>query len=393
MNLDLKEIIDLQVNLAARSAARKGFNVALILGKSTVIPVGERVRIYTSVSQLISDGFAQDSAEVKAARLYFAASSSPRKLAVGVMSDNDTDIVKAAEACREANNEWYILIPLGATNKQIESLAEWAETATPDTLLAYTTMDPYSVKAPENTDATSEDPNADTIEVFKHLKAKNYRRSFGQYTTHNDTPDAVAATIGYAMGQNRGLASSAFTLAYKKLPGVEVDNLSETQVQYAAGDSETAGMNGNVYVRRADAYDILQQGLMADGSHFDEILNIDMLKNEILLSIMDLLTTSPKVPHTEPGMTLIKNKINVACDKFVKTGFIAPGVWNGGVVETDTETLDNGTTLATGYRVLSDSVDGQSQADRDARKAPPIYVCIKTAGAIEFLTIAVNVNR
>lgn len=394
MKLDLKEIIDIQVNLSARSAARRGFNVALILGKSKVITGGDRVRVYTSPTQMISDGFTKDSAEYKAAQLYFSATSSPRKLAVGVRYDTDADIVASAEACRGANVEWYVLIPLGATNKEIQDLAAWAETATPDTLLAYTTSDVYSTKAPTNTDADAEAAGeTDIREIFKKLKDKGYRRSFGQFTTHPDNPDAVAATMGYAMGQNRGLSNSAFTLAYKHLPGVEVDNLSETEVQYAAGDSETAGMNGNVYVRRADYYDVLQQGLMADGTHFDEVVNLDMLKNEIMLSIMDLLYQTPKVPGTDPGVAMIINKINAACEKFVKTGFIAPGVWNGGTVETDTETLTDGTTLPNGYIVMADSVDSQSQADRDARKAPPIYVCVKTAGAVEFVTIAVNVNR
>lgn len=128
---------------------------------------------------------------------------------------------------------------------------------------------------------------------------------------------------------------------------------------------------------------------MADGTYFDEILNLDMLKNEITLSVMDLLTSLPKIPNTDAGVASIINVINVACNKFVKTGFIAPGVWNGGEVLN----LENGTTLDAGYIVMAEAVADQSQADRDARKAPPIYVCIKTAGAIHYVTIAVNVNR
>ena len=83
------------------------------------------------------------------------------------------------------------------------------------------------------------------------------------------------------------------------------------------------------------------------------------------------------------------NVINVACNKYVNTGFIAPGKWNGGEVLN----LENGDYLASGYLVQSEPIDSQSQADRDARKAPPIYVCVKLAGAIEFVTIDVYVNR
>lgn len=380
MQLDLKTIIDVQVNLSARSAARKGFNVALILGSSSVIPTGDRARTYTSLTAMIQDGFTASTEEYKAAQLYFSATSQPTKLAVGVKDAGET-LLEAAQACRMKNGEWYVLIPLDAEDADILSLAEWAETASPATLLAYTTADVSNLS-----DVKTGGAGEQTDAIFKRLKAKNYRRSFGQYS---NTDHAVTATMGYAMGQNRSINNSAFTLAYKTLPGVLTDDLSEAQVQYVCGDSETEGVNGNVYVRRADSYDILQEGCMADGSYFDEVVNLDMLKNEITLNVMDLLTSRPKIPATDAGMAMIMNVINVACNKFVNNGFIAPGVWKGGEVLS----LSDGTMLPNGYMVLAESVDDQSQADRDARKAPPIYVCVKTAGAIHYVTIAVNVNR
>lgn len=50
-------------------------------------------------------------------------------------------------------------------------------------------------------------------------------------------------------------------------------------------------------------------------------------------------------------------------------------------------------TLPGGYLIQSEPIDSQSQADRDARKAPPIYVSLKLAGAIHHVTISVDVNR
>ena len=90
MQLDLKTIVNVKVNLASRSAARKGFNVALILGPSTAISTGERVKIYTSVSAMLQDGFTTDTPEYKAASLYFSATSGPTKLAVGVKGEEES---------------------------------------------------------------------------------------------------------------------------------------------------------------------------------------------------------------------------------------------------------------------------------------------------------------
>ncbi len=55
--------------------------------------------------------------------------------------------------------------------------------------------------------------------------------------------------------------------------------------------------------------------------------------------------------------------------------------------------LEDGTYLTNGYLVQAEDVDDQSQADRDARKSPPIYASVKLAGALEFVTIEVYVNR
>lgn len=127
--LTLKPIINISASLAARAAARKGFNTALILGTSEVIPQSERVRVYYTADDLISDGFKDDSAEYKAAKLYFSATATPTKLYVGTKYSTDTDILTAARACRAANSEWYVLIPLGTSEADVLTLADWAESA------------------------------------------------------------------------------------------------------------------------------------------------------------------------------------------------------------------------------------------------------------------------
>lgn len=385
--LTLKPIINISASLAARAAARKGFNTALILGTSEVIPQSERVRVYYTADDLITDGYKDTSAEYKAAKLYFSATATPTKLYVGTKYSTDTDLLTAARACRSANSEWYVLIPLGASEADILTLAEWAESAQPATILAYTTGESVNLSLHENASGT--DATSDTEGIFKKLKAKGYRRSFGQYCNQPDTPDAVAATMGYAMGANTGTINSAYTLAYKNLPGVTPDDLTENQVSYIVGTSTSEGTNGNVYVNRQDSYNVLQQGRMADGTSFDEVVYLDMLKDHITLNVMDLLYQSPKIPQTNAGVTAIMGVINSACDEFVNIGFIAPGQWNGdGILS-----LKKGDMLAKGYLVQAEAVEAQPQADRDARKSPPIYVSIKLAGAIEWVTIQVNVNR
>ena len=376
--LDLKHIIEINVSLSAKGASRRGFNLGLILGPSTVIDTSERVRIYTSADALLQDGFKDTSPEYEAALLYFSANSQPKRLAVG-RYDESTDLTKltAIKDCRAKNSEWYCFVELGASEGDQKDAAMWAEAAEPRCLHLYTTHDKKVLNSDTSTEA-----------IFEYLKSKNYRRSLGIYCGDNDTESAVAV-MGYAMGANNGLADSAFTLAYKTLVGVATDDLTETQVNNVVGSRYSTGSNGNVYICRGEEYDILQQGFMADKTNFDEILNLDMLCNEIELTIMDRLYTAKKVPATEPGVDSFKNRIAVACQKFVKTGFIAPGQWNGDACLD----LSTGDYLPAGYLIQSEPINEQPQADRDNRICPPIYACIKLAGALEFVSIGVNVNR
>jgi hypothetical protein len=185
------------------------------------------------------------------------------------------------------------------------------------------------------------------------------------------------------MGANTRLANSAFTLKFKRLVGVAVDPLTEAQV------SDAAAVNANVYINRGATYDMFEQGTMADGTWFDEMLNLDMMSNYIQLDVIDLLTKTTKVPQTESGIAQIINSFAPTLNKFVIIGFLAPGMWTApGFLE-----LETGDPIETGYLVLHEAIDDQSVADREARICPPIYIALKLAGAIHSVVIQINVNR
>ena len=142
VQLDLRPVVKVDINLSGKSAARKGFNAGLILGSTQVIPILERVRMYTSADAMLADGFANTDDEYVAAQLYFGQSPQPDKLYVGVIdTGNSEDKVTAITACRQANSEWYEFVALGASDSETEALALWAESANPRTLMMYTTHD------------------------------------------------------------------------------------------------------------------------------------------------------------------------------------------------------------------------------------------------------------
>jgi hypothetical protein len=185
------------------------------------------------------------------------------------------------------------------------------------------------------------------------------------------------------MGQNSGLANSAFTLKFKQEIGISTEQLTESTLSILEGN------HGNAYLSYGNYYSIFEQGTMSNGSFFDEKINLDMLVNNLQLSIMDLLYQNPKVPQTDPGVTQLIHQCNESCANAVRIGFLAPGTWTGSNVLN----LSTGDPLPTGYLVQAEAVSSQSQADREARKSVPIYIAIKESGATHSVLVGVYVNR
>lgn len=278
---------------------------------------------------------------------------------------NET-ITEYLTACRQANDEWYCVSVCSAiTDSEIIAGAQYCESCSPSALFCFTTNE---------ASALTSNPN-----IFASLKTLGLRRCFGQYSTQH--LDAVLAIIGWAMGIITKNVS--FTLAYKPEIGVNVEaDISKT------GFNQLNSNNGNVYDQRG-SYNIFEQGKMADGSYFDEVIQLDKYQLEMQNAIMNELTTNTKIAQTEDGMTLLISVLNKICNSMFNAGFIAGGVWQGKKILN----LETGDSIPNGYLVQAESIDSQSQADREARKAPPIYVALKLAGAIHYVIIKIDVNR
>jgi hypothetical protein len=362
--LSLNSIINIIVNLPSASTTAENFSLACIISKNTVISTTDRVKIYDGVDAMTAAGFATDSAEVAAAKLYFSQTPTPAKLAVGVQGDSET-AVEAITACRAANSTWYLCILIGAVKADILLAAAYVESASPAMVMFYTTAD---------TDALA----GTAGNVCLALQTAKYRRTLGQYSNH---ANAVTAIAGYACGANDG--TEAFDLAFKPEVGVPTEALNSSNV------SILKGQNCNYYALFNNTYSLFMSGVMADGTHYDEVLGIDMLTADIQTAVMSVLTSLPKVPGTDDGVSLITTAVSGACDTALKRGFIAAGTWTGPVVKS----LKAGDALVNGYSVQAGSIDDLSEADRSARKSPPVYVCIILANSLESFTITVNVDR
>ncbi|EAA3206434.1 DUF3383 domain-containing protein [Salmonella enterica subsp. enterica] len=377
--LPVSNVVNVDVIIGPRAATGRNFGSLLILGSSTVIPVSERIRLY-SAPEAIGDDFGVDSPEYEAATVYFSQSPKPQQVYVGrwvktleaAESGSTETLLQAVNAVLNYTN-WYGLAV--ADDEDIDdadwlSVAAAIEASSLSRILAITTQDPEAINTTSTTDL-----------AYK-LKAAKYGRTFVQYSTSSRY--AALSAFGRAFTVNFNGSNTTITLKFKQEPGITYETLTTNQA--AALDAK----NCNVYVYYENDTAILQQGVMSSGDFFDERHGLDWLQNYVQTNLYNLLYTSTtKVPQTDAGVTRLLSNVEKSMDQSVTNGLVAAGVWNGGPIGQ----LDSGDTLTKGYYVYAQPLSEQAQADREARKAPVIQVACKLAGAVHFADVQINVVR
>lgn len=467
--LPLSTVVDVVVLISPQAPATPTFNQALIVGTSTIIGsvtgANPRLRRYTTLAQIATDGFSLTSPEYLAASLYFSQSPAPlyvwigrqdltaiaaltiavgqggtgwavgdlfnvvqggASLGEGIVLTETAGVVQtvgivagkqgtayaiangltttaitgvgiglqvdvtavgetplqAVQACRLASPNWYLVCALAAVDVDHIAIGTWAQAQTPQLVYFYTT-------------STAAALNGTVGDPFSTLKAGTFSRAFGLYSTTQGGlfPNNIysqAAAMGVAMGLNTGLNGSYFTLKFKQLVGIAAENSTLSQSQITNLESR----NANLYLSFANTFTWLEQGTVADGQFFDEILNLDMLGSDMQFSCVDLLVSNPAILQTNGGQTQILNAILGACARSAARGFISGGTWVGpNITGLNSILLAKGTSLPNGYTAVSDVYANQAQSDRDARKSMPVYVPIIESGAVHSILIGVFVQQ
>jgi len=85
--LPLSQVVDVVVNISAQAPATPTFNQGLIVGTSPVIGsvtgANPRLRLYTTLAEMLTDGFTTNDPEYIAASIYFSQSPAPQYIWIG----------------------------------------------------------------------------------------------------------------------------------------------------------------------------------------------------------------------------------------------------------------------------------------------------------------------
>lgn len=377
--LPVSNVVTVDVSMSAKAATGRNFGSLLILGTSTIIPVSERIRLYTSADDIATD-FGSTSPEYLAATVFFSQSPKPTQVYVGrwakTLATAETGSVETVSDAITAVLEytsWYGIHLADSddiVDADVLTVAAAIEAATVTRIFGVTTS---------AADAIS---SSATDDIAYKLKSAGYTRTFSQYSTSSKY--AAVSMFGRAFTVDFTGENTTITLKFKTEPSITYETLTSSQA--AALDAKYC----NVYVYYDNDTAILQQGVMASGDFFDERHGLDWLQNYVQTNLFNLLYTSTtKIPQTEAGITRLVTNVEQSLAQAADNGLVGPGVWNGD----DIGELSSGDTLTKGYYVYANKLTSQSQSDREARKSPTIQCAIKLAGAVHFADVQINVVR
>lgn len=318
----------------------------------------------TGITSTVSYAIAPASGtDIKAMLALDAASGG--KISVGIAAET---IASSLDALQLFNASWYgLALTTEVTEQNVIDASAWVE--------ARVKMHGVSTKAANNTDATS------TTSLSYLLKAAAYRRTLVVYDD-NDSYPAVSA-LARMFTVNFAEQNSTITLKFKQLPTITPTVITETQRLALEGN------NANYYTLFGDSA-MIAEGKMSSGVFADEVHGLDWFQNAIETNVFGYLyTRTTKVPQTDKGVAALVQKVEQACSEGVNNGLLAPGQWNGGPLGQ----INTGDFLPRGFYVYAQPVAEQNQSDREARKAPPIQVIAKGAGAIHSADITVTFER
>jgi hypothetical protein len=285
----------------------------------------------------------------------------------------------AITACRAASSLWWAVMCTTAIDADHLAIAAYVQSMQPVGAYFYTTSDVAVL-------------NNQAGNIGATMKAASYTRvfgDFGQTSTFAANQYSCAAAMGVMMGLNTGLANSYFTMKFKVLTGIVPEPLTTTQIAAIEGN------NINVYVGYVNAYVILEQGTTpVTGTFIDQVLNRDILGAACAYNIMNVLTSLPSVPQTDPGQTLLLHAVNQAGAAAVVSGYLAPGTWEGPnlLVGSNGTGLATGNPLPSGFLALSPPYNTQTPAAKAARQAMPIYFAINEAGAVHSVVMGIYIQ-
>lgn len=268
----------------------EGSSEDVLQGLSTAVTGDESALLSASYSDGVLTLQAKDPSKTFALK-----ASSMLSVELGSVTES---VAQTMAAVMNSDSDFYGVAFTSKEQDDVLAMAEWAESAGK---LYGTSFGGDNVKNSEMTTDTG-----------SQLKAKNYYRTFWFYhSVENEYPEVAVMARCFAIDPG------GETWALKKLAGITVDPLTETEF------NAITGKNGNTFELFRNV-SVTQNGKVAAGEWIDIIRFRDWLEEEIKTNVFNLLINRDKIPYTDAGIAAIESRIREALELGQSRGGIAP---------------------------------------------------------------------
>lgn len=267
------------------------------------------------------------------------------------------------------NQNFYGIYPTWRMDdEELEEFHDWFAGHSKRFVGAYTAI--------EDKDYSLKDDN-----IFKKLADKNSKRFF---VTYNNTghKHAGAEFLGKALVMDWTSSNSFGTLKFRSLMLTPSDSKIKVDV---AEKLRKLGIN---FYTDYDGTSFTAEGTMLGQGWADETLGLDAFADAVQKELAIVIINN-NIKQTDKSHRTLIDAARRVCEQFRKNGFFEAGVWRG----KNLGNLETNTYLDDGYYIYSDSYDTQLQSDREARKAVPILVAVKFAGAVHSASVDASYNQ
>lgn len=386
--LPYSRVVEVTITRQDRFPTAAGFNTALLLSGTTLagkVDGTHRTKLYSSIDEVASDGWATSSEAYKAASTFFSARVRPRQLKIAYADPAASDITTELDAIWASDGDWYWGMHTNEFDQADQTkVADWAESKA--VIFAIGSSD-------TSTEASGGDASSS---IAAYVQSVSYDRSPVFY--HTDSAAYLApGAWGYAAARDldrsnynlakRGVIDSgqAYTLKFKEVPGIATINKASAAVQAITGFvpglglSKDAGYFANTYVN-IGGLNMIVEGSCPSGAFIDEIHFIDWLKARTQESVLSVLANNARVPYTNKGIGFL---ISAGVEPPLRRAYAA------GLIAQDEDA--NGNDLPP-WEIAVDDVLNIPASQRRQRIAPDIKVKFRYAGAIHYASVTMTLQ-
>ena len=361
-NNTLDDLIKCNIEISSPAQGNLSFDSILVVvpppaaaGKKPTA----KVFAISSAEDLLEYGYTATETAYKAATVVFSQNPKPSEIKIcarGEVKSKKETITEVLNRAKAETVFYGVHISSFTEETDVQEAISWAEANEKLFCFEYTNIDKFPVK------------NASfyrSFAIFSGLPD-------GYAESDTQPSENAFAALGW-MAKCFGYEPGSETWAYKELAGIVPSALSKDN------KNKLVEKNVSAFLRYAGS-NITTGGKTLAGEWIDVIRFRDWLKNELQVSVFNILKVNRKVPYTDSGISLIEGAMETVLKKAQDIGGVSR-----------TEYSADGAEIP-GFTVSVPKASGLDEATRKSRKLTSCEWTARLAGAIHIVEISGKLN-